>query len=694
MTAVGRATTRLDGPAKVRGAAPYAYEHDVEARAYLHAITSTVARGTVVTMDTAEAEAVDGVLTVLNAWTAPSLADTSDGEFTILQAPEVAFRGQIVGAVAAETPEAARHAASLVHVEYDEETHDTGFHVEHPAGIRPAQVNGGNDTETGEGDVDAAFAAGPAFVVDEFYSTPEEHNNPLEPHCVVAHWEPDDEVLTLYDSTQSAAGVADALAPVLGLDAGRIHVISPYVGGGFGSKGAPHAHNVLAALAAWRLPGRSIVLAVTRQQMFEFVGYRSPTVSHLRLGADADGRLVALVHDATVQTATVKEFAEQAAVPSRTMYAARNRRTSHRLVPLDVPIPFWMRAPGEAPGMFALEVAMDELAERTGIDPIELRVRNEPDVDPQSGKPWSSRRLVDCLRDGADWFGWAGRDPAPATRVEGRYLVGTGVASATYPHMYNTGSSASVRLLADDRYAVCTSAADIGTGALTALTLVAADALGVPPERIDMQIGDSALPAASVAGGSSGTVSWSSAIVAAAREFRVRHGDEPEIGATVTASTPENPALESVAAHSFGAHFAQVRVDRDTGEIRVSRMRSVFSVGRVVNPVTVRSQFLGGMTFGLSMALQEESIRDHRFGHVVTHDLASYHFPVNADIEDLDARWLDETDDAASPLGIRGAGEIGIVGSAAAVANAVWHATGVRVRQLPVHADDLLAALP
>lgn len=685
---------RIDGVEKVRGTAPYAYEHLTDAT-YLWPITATVARGRVTAMDTAAAESTEGVVTVLTIDNAPRLADTSDGDLTILQTPEVAYRGQLIGAVVAESPEIAREAAASVVVTYDGAPHDTEFRADHPNRYRPEKVNGGFEPTSESGEPDRILDDPPAgtVMVDEWYSTPEEHNNPMEPHTVVATWAPAEELLTLYDSTQSTQGVVSALAPVLGLEPAQIRVIAPHVGGGFGSKGSPHSHDVLAAMAAMRVPGRAVKFAVTRQHMFAYVGHRAPTRSRLRIAADGDGNITALIHEAHTHSAHAKEFAEQAAVSSRMMYTAPNRRTDHHVVPLDVPPPFWFRAPGEAPGMFAGEVAMDELAHAVGLDPIELRLRNEPADDPESGKPWSSRLLVRCLRDGAERFGWDRRRAEPGTTRDGRQLVGYGVAASTYPHMVNPGNEASIAYR-NGRYAVRIAATDIGTGAWTALTLIAAEALGVEPEQVDLQIGDSSLPSGSVAGGSSGTSSWGSAIVTAAQRFRTRFGDDPADGAELSAKTDENPDLKKFRIASFGAHFVEVRVDADTGEIRIPRMLGVFSIGRAINPRTVRSQLIGGMTFGISMALHEESVRDPRFGHVVTQDLAEYHVPVHADIADVDAVWLDDPDEHATPMGSRGAGELGIVGSAAAVVNAVYNATGVRVRDLPVHLDDLLEGLP
>ncbi|KUI44893.1 xanthine dehydrogenase [Mycobacterium sp. IS-1590] len=684
---IGTRVTRLDGPAKVTGTAHYAYEYAVENAAYLHPVQATIANGRITTMDTSGAEAVDGVLAVLTAFDKNRMADTSNGDLTILQGPQVNYRGQLIGAVVAETAETARHAAALVHVEYDASPHDVELRADHPKLFAPEQVNAGYPTDTAEGDAETALRDAP-IVVDQTYTTPHEHNNPMEPHACIALW--DNDTLTLWDSTQGVHVVRKELATAFGLDPAQVRVIAKNVGGGFGSKGAPHSHNVLAVMAAQRVPGRPVKFAVTRQQMFDFVGYRTPTIHHLRLGAEHDGRLASISHDVVVQSATVKEFAEQAAVPTRMMYAGANRRTSHRLAALDVPVPFWMRAPGECPGMFALEVAMDELAAACGLDPIELRIRNEPEVDPETGNPWSDRRLVECLHTGAERFGWASRDPVPGTRCEGEWLVGTGVASAVYPAMIQPGNSARIECVAPGRYTVAIGAVDIGTGTWTALSQIAADALGCELSALDLQIGDTDLPAASVEGGSSGISSWGRAIVAAAQQFRHDHGEHPEVGATTTAEAPENEEVANFGMYSFGAHFVEARVSRYTGEIRVPRMLGVFSIGRAINPATLRSQLIGGMTMGLSMALHEESVRDPRFGHVVTRDLATYHISSHADVPAIEAMWLDDVDKHSNPMGSRGAGEIGIVGSAAAVVNAVYHATGIRVRDLPVMCDALL----
>lgn len=690
---VGTGLARLDGRAKVTGTAPYAYEQPVERPAYLHLVQASIARGRVSIVDTSAAEALDGVLVVLTSANAARLASTADAELAVLQSDEVAFRGQIVAAVLAETPEVARHAASLLRVHYDEQPHDVDLRADRDDLYAPEVVNPQFPADTTQGDVDSALASA-AVTVDQTYRTAMYHNNPMEPHTTTAVW--DDGGLTLYDSTQGVHPVRDSVSKVFGLDPKRVRVIAPHVGGGFGSKGTVHAHVIAAVLAAQAAPGRAVKLAVTRQQMFSLTGYRTPTIQRVRLGADTDGRLSAIVHDVVEQTSKIKEFAEQTAVPTRMMYAAPNRRTSHRLAALDVPVPSWMRAPGECPGMFGPEVAMDELAVACQLDPIELRIRNEPDVDPESGLPFSSRNLVACLREGAQRFGWEGRDPTPRARRQGHWLVGTGVASSTYPANRMPGSTAVIEYRRDDGrltaggFAVRIGAADIGTGTWTALAQIAADALDVPVEAVRLEIGDTALPKATVAGGSSGITSWGSTIVAAARAFRDAHGNDPPDGAQAQADTPENADAERFAMHSFGAQFAEVLVNEDTGEVRVPRLLGVFATGRIINPRTARSQFLGGMTMGLSMALHEQSVMDLRTGHVVNHDLAEYHIAAHADVASIEAHWVDETDPHVNPMGSKGIGEIGIVGTAAALVNAAYHATGIRVRDLPVTADKLL----
>jgi xanthine dehydrogenase YagR molybdenum-binding subunit len=446
-------------------------------------------------------------------------------------------------------------------------------------------------------------------------------------------------------------------------------------------------------MAARAVAPRPVKLTLTRRQMFS-QSYRTPTIQHIEMGADADGRLVVLAHDSIEQTAKIKEFAENSTRSTRAMYAAPTQRTTQRLAALDVPAPAVMRAPGEAPGMFALESAIDEMAMACGLDPIEFRVRNEPEIDPASGLPFSSRHVVTCLREGARRFRWEPRDPTPRARRDHDWLVGTGVAACLYP-MFRLPCNAAVRALAGGRYRVRLGASDIGTGTWTTLTQIAADALEVAIEDVDLEIGDSDVPRSGPHGGSSGIITWGTAIVAAAEKLRWRlqsdHGGTvPPEGLEVTVETPLNPLTGKVSMYTFGAQFAEVRVNEDTGEVRVPRLLGVFDAGRIVNPKTARSQLLGGMTWGLSMALHEHSIMDPRFGHVVNQDFAGYHIAAHADVGSVEAYWLDEQDTYFDPIGAKGIGEIGIVGTAAAIANAVHHATGTRVRDLPITLDKLL----
>jgi xanthine dehydrogenase YagR molybdenum-binding subunit len=681
--AIGAAITRLDGPAKVTGTARYAFEHAYGDAAYAFLVQSTIARGRVTAVDTAAATALPGVLTVLTHENAPRLKE-AEGDLMVLQSDAVAYHGQVVAIAVAETPEVARHAAGLVAVSYAAEPPRVELRADDPRLYAPDHIMPQNVTDTFAGDVDAALAAAPVSI-DCTYTTPDEHNQPMEPHSCVARWTADG--LTIHDSNQGSHLIQAKIAQVFGLEPERVRVLSPYVGGAFGSKVFAHPP-LIAAVMASQAVERPVKIALTRQQMFALAGHRTPTIQRLRLGAERDGRMTAIAHDVVEHTATIEEFAEQTALATRMMYAAPNRRTTHRLLALDVPVPSIMRAPGETPGMFALESAMDELAIACGLDPVELRVRNEPETDPHTGLPWSSRGLVGCLREGARRFGW---DEAREPRRDGRWRVGTGVASSTYPAR-RRAATAIARAEEDGTFRFGIDAADIGTGAWTVLTQIAADELDVPVERVTVEIGDSALPKAGGAGGSMGTASWGSAIVEAARALKAKI-DEQGLPAEATGEVDTNPHAGSYSMHAFGAQFAEVRVDADTGEVRVPRLIGVFAVGRVINPHTARSQLIGGMTMGLSMALHEEAVIDPRFGHYANHDFAEYHIAVNADVQELDASWIDEEDFYVNAMGAKGIGEVGITGTAAAIANAVHHATGVRVRDLPIRPDRLLELL-
>jgi xanthine dehydrogenase YagR molybdenum-binding subunit len=691
--AVGTSHTRVEGLAKVTGAARYAGEIPFADLAHGWLVLSTIARGRISSIESEPVLAMPGVLAVLHHGNAPHLKATKgmfgpDPTVQVLQHDRVPHVGWPVALVVAETSEQAREAAEALVVSYDQEPHDIAFSSAHP-GLYAPEGSPRFPTRTEKGDVEAELAAAPV-VVDHEYTTPEEHHNAMEPHAAMARWEGGR--LEVVDSNQGAFTVAQDLAALFSLDPTSVRVRSEHVGGAFGSKGSTRPHVVLAVMAATVLD-RPVRVVLTRRQMFSLVGYRSPTAQRVRLGADSEGRLRAFDHQAACLTSTIYEFVEQSAAFGRVMYDADGHRTANRAVRLDVPTPRWMRGPGEAPGSFAVESALDELAERCGIDPIELRARNEPDAGPVSGLPFSSRNVLACFDKGARRFGWADRDPRPGVRREGRWLLGTGTAAATYP-AGTAPSTASVTAEADGTFTVRITAADIGTGARTALTQIASDALEVAPAKVRVRIADSDFGQAMIAGGSVGTSSWGWAVTAAASALREQlppNGEIPPEGIVGRSNTAEAiGALGKQERHSFGAQFAEVAVDPATGEVRVRRMLGVFAAGRIVNPLTARSQLIGGMTWGLSMALHEEAFRDQASGGHVNGDLAGYHFASNADVPLIEADWVEDPD-TYNPTGIKGVGEVGIVGAAAAIANAVWHATGVRHRNLPLRPDRVLA---
>ncbi|MEV0598144.1 xanthine dehydrogenase family protein molybdopterin-binding subunit [Streptomyces sp. NPDC050315] len=688
--AVGTAHTRVEGVAKVTGAARYAGEIPYAELAHGWLVVSTVARGRIRSIGADAVLAMPGVLSVLHHGNAPrldidyvGLLGRPDPTLAVFQDDRVPYLGWPVALVVAETSEQAREAAEALVVEYDEEPHDVAFAAGRDGTYTP------ENSAVEKGDVEAELAAS-AVVLDAEYTTPEEHHAMMEPHAAMARWE--DGRLEVVDSNQGTMWVAAELANLFSLDPTSVRVRSEHVGGGFGSKGI-RVHQVCAVMAATALQ-RPVRVVLTRRQMFSLTGYRSPTVQRVRLGADADGRLRAFAHEAQNLSSTVHEFIEPSAAVGRAMYASDAHHSVNRVVRLDVPTPTFMRAPGEAPGSFAMECALDELAEKCGVDPIALRVRNEPDAGPVSGLPFSSRNLLACFEEGARRFGWADRDPRPGVRREGRWLLGTGVAAASFPSNAMP-STAAVTAEADGTFTVRINAADIGTGARTALTQIAADALEVEPGRVRTRIADSDFGPAMIAGGSMGTRSWAWAVTGAAKELREKlalGGTVPPEGITVRSDTSEAlAALAQKERYSFGAQFAETAVDVTTGEVRVRRMLGIFAAGRIVNPLTARSQLVGGMTWGLSMALHEEAVRDAASGGHVGADLAGYHVAANADVPLIEADWVEDTD-ADDPVGIKGVGEIGIVGAAAAIANAVWHATGVRHRHLPIRPDRVLLA--
>lgn len=694
---VGQALDRVDGPQKVTGTATYALEHDIPETTYLAAVQSTIAKGRISAIDAAPVLEIPGVLAVVTHENAPRLAPVKGigeptAELAVLQQDRVSYRGQIVAAVVAETLEVARQAAAELDVRYEAESHDVRFSDDRDDLEVPALAFPITPGAVEKGDVDGALASA-AVLVDSVYSTPVTHHNTMETHSTLALW--DGDTVTLYDSSQGAHSVRAGLAQAFELPPDDIRVVSRFVGGAFGSKSWLLPPALLTVLAA-KVVQRPVHHFLTRQQMFSLAGYRSPTIQRIRLGADADGRLLALEHDAVVQTSVVHDFIEPAAVASLSMYDIANRRTRHRVARLNVPTPCPMRAPGHTPGSFALESAVDELAVACGVDPIDIRLMNEPQVSQELGYPFSSRKLVECLQDGAARFGWESGRRRPGGRRDGRWLIGTGVAVAEFPSIQMPGE-ARINALpgSSTRYEVLIDATDVGTGALTALSQVAADWLEAPLDAIELRIGDSTLPQAPNSAGSWGMSSWGSAIASTAADLRrvlaEEHGGVvPPEGLSVKGGVQFNLASGEYSMAAHGAQFAEVAVDVDTGEIKVTRMLGAFAAGTIINPKLARSQIIGGMTMGIGMALLEGSEIDLHAGHYLNNDLANYHVAANADVPAIEVLFIDEDDPHVNMIGAKGIGEVGMVGAAAAIANAVFDATGRRTRHLPIRLDELV----
>ena len=731
---VGRAIDRVDAPLKVTGKAQYAAEIPVANLTHALIVTSGVARGKLSSIDIGRAEKVAGVLRIITVENAPKLpgaktkGDPNDRLLQVLQDDEIHYSDQPIALVVADTLESAQEAAHLISPRYAATQPSVAFSRVAADIYTPKKAGPVGSAESNRGNFEGA-AKDAAVRIDQTYTTPVQNHNPMEPHALTVVWQGEDHV-TLYDTSQGIFGVKKKISALFGIPPDNVRVISRYVGGGFGCKGTPWSHLALAAMAA-RVVKRPVKLALTRQQMFSLVGHRPPTIQHLILAADRRGKLTGILHESWSETSRFDEFVEPAAVQTRMLYSCPNVTTSHRLVPLDVPTPTFMRAPGEAPGTFALESAMDELAVLLKLDPLELRLRNYAERDEGENKPWSSKSLRECYRQGAARFGWAKRHSEPRRQRDGQYLIGYGMASATYPAR-QSGSSAIARLRKDGSVLVQAGSQDIGTGTYTIMAQIAADALGLPVERVSFELGDTALPETPVSGGSQTASSTGSAVKLAALALRdkliglaiadsrsplfglkadgvsaqagelstqdglkkdalgalVERSGQPEISAQ--ASTQEKEERKKFSLHSFGAQFVEVRVDEDTGEVRVARALGAFAAGKILNPKTARSQFLGGMVWGIGFALQEHTVRDPRSGRIVTRDLADYHVPVHADIPALEVLTIDEEDPYVNEIGAKGIGEIGITGITAAIANAVFNATGKRVRDLPITLDKLI----
>jgi xanthine dehydrogenase YagR molybdenum-binding subunit len=721
---VGAPIDRVEGPLKVTGRATYAAEYAGQDKAaYGFLVQSTIAKGRITKIDTSAAERAPGVLMVLSYKNAnppqgqgPKTPDgPTSGKRGVpeLSDDHIDHYGQPIALVIAETYEEARSASHLIEAAYAP--------ADFAAEIRPlldkAITPPEQDPDTSVGDFDSGFAAAPVKI-DVTCTTPYQSHAMMEPHATIAAWEGDK--LVLHTSNQMISQGIGSVAATLRIPKEDIRMVSRYIGGGFGGKLEVWGDCILAALASRKLGGRPVKVVLTRQQMFEVTGHRPQTIQQIRLGAGPDGRLTAIAHDVWCDNNPYETFYESAAFATRTLYAGANRRTTHHLVHLDIPVGCSMRAPGEAVGLLALECAMDELAEQLGIDPIELRIRNEPSEDPEKHIPYSTRNLIPCMREGAKRFGWERRQARPALMRDGRWLVGLGMSAATRG-VFLQPSSCRITLNPDGTATARMAMTDIGTGTYTIMTQIAAEMLGLPIDKVTVLMGDTDFPPAAGSGGSFGANSAGSALYAACEALRGElakaAGVDPAkarfekghlVSGNVTKAFVELADGHSVEAtadfepgdlekrfsqQSYGAHFAEVGVDMDTGETRLRKMVGVFTAGRLLNEKTAHSQCLGGIAMGVGAALTEELVMDPRFGAYVNHDLAEYHVPVHADIPVLEVSFLPELDNKASLLKAKGLGELGICGAGAAVANAVYNACGVRIRDYPLTLDKVLKGL-
>lgn len=734
-TQIGKPVARIDGRAKVTGQARYAADFQLERQTYAVIVSATTGLGRVTGIDSAAVERLPGVVAVITHLNAARLPyqphkggiDPAVGErLHVLQDDQVRFYGQPIAVIVAETLDQAERGALALRVSYSAEKPVVDQTDAAATAIVP-RAGGRLSPDTARGNADEALKAAP-FKVDARYDTARENHNPMEPHATVARW--DGDRVTLWSKSQFVVNEQAEIAAIFGLPRENIQVISPYVGGGFGTSLRTWPHVTLAALAA-RHTGRPVKLVLTRKQMFYSTGHRPRSLQRIALGAGADGKLTSIIQEGSGETSRYEEFTEALTSATDFMYSCPNVRTSYRLVPLDTGTPNHMRGPGEAQGMFALETALDELSYALKLDPIELRRRNEPTIDEGENKPFSSRSLLQCYERGATSFGWNSRAATPGTMRDGRERIGFGVASATYPVLYNA-TGARVRLLANGIAEVEVASSDMGPGTYTSITQVAAETLGLPLDRVHFKLGRSDYPPAPPHGGSQTMASVGSAVQATCKTlqqklaetvamdkasplFQVAVGeiewtagrlsrrgqqageDFHEIvrraGAPIEAeaSVRRPPEIaEKFSMHSFGAVFVEVGIDPDVGIIRVRRALGVYGAGRIVNPHLARSQCTGGMVGGIGMALMERTALDVRDGRPVNAHMADYLLPVNLDIPRLDVEFVDELDPHVNPLGVKGLGEIALVGMAPAIGNAIFHATGVRIRTLPIRIEDVL----
>ncbi len=755
---VGQPIVRVEGREKVTGKAKYSAEFPLPGLTYGVLATSTIAKGKITSIETAAAAREPGVIAVLTHQNLPKLAktpNTPEGKkdtgsqmgFMPLTSDEIFYAAQPVALVVADTLDHAIHAAKLVKVTYQQAEPIASFHDPKAELFDPQKIQDGKaDGHTRRGDARGAFA-GSAIQLTATYNHPVYNHNPLEPGSTTALWEAPDR-LTVYESTQGVTRTQSTLSAMLGLPREQVRVITKYLGGGFGCKGSTWPHTILTVQAA-KTVGRPVKLMLTRPQMFTSMGHREDQAQTVQLGATADGKITSIVHTKTATTSPWDNYTESNSKILDMLYATPNFEATYQLARANVMTSTFMRAPGEAPGSFAIECSMDDLAYKVGVDPLEIRLRNYAEHDYSTGHPWSSKSLKQCYARGAELFGWSKRNPTPGATRDGRYLVGMGMATASYP-VHSSQGTARARLYADGHAVVQSGATDLGTGTYTVMTQVAADALGLPLDKVRFELGDTQLPTAPNSGGSVAAGTVSSSVYLAAQDvwqklikmavldkksplYKAKPGDvatekgrlflkkDPKKGEAfgdlmkradmtdiegmaqgkygagyeaASAAANADPAHKDEAAqhamHSFGAHFCEVRVDMDLGTIRVSKWVSVMGAGRVLNAQTARSQIIGGAIFGIGSALMEETVRDQNFSRYTNADLAGYHVPVNADIPNMTVEFVEEHDPFINAMGVKGIGEISMVGVAAAVGNAVFHATGKRLRDLPLTPDKVL----
>jgi xanthine dehydrogenase YagR molybdenum-binding subunit len=714
---IGEGRDRVDGRPKVTGQARYAAENNLDNLVHAVVVMSTIPAGTITAIDTAAAKKVPGVLTVMSHLNAPKLnfpgsagggrnetggptrspsgggaapggppaGNYAEPKLIPFQSNAVYYTGQQIAVVVADTLEHATHAASLVKVTYDAATPRTDMQALRAEAI--VKPPGPQSQAFTKGDPEAAFADAPVKI-DQVYRTPYQHHNMLEAHSVVAAW--DGEQLTLHDSAQNIFATRQTLSRAFEVPLQNVRVLSPYVGGAFGAKGSAWPHVLIGVMAA-RAVKRPVKLWLPRRQLFFTNGHRPETEQRVALGATADGKLVSVIHDCICQGNAVNDYNERPTRPTRTLYATPNMYAVHKVVELNVSSGTYMRAPGENPGGFALESALDELAWKLNVDPVELRLINHADVNPSDGKPWSSKSLKECYARAAERFGWANRKREPRSMRDGRTLIGYGMATATYP-AHRAPASAKAVLNADGTVVISSGSHEMGCGTATIMAQVAADALGIPASRVQFLYGDTTLPTAPISAGSMTASSVGAAVHEVALALKKRMAESTERPLEVRVDSKPEESAQQYSMHAFGAHFAEVGVDQDLGIVRVRRMVSAFAAGKVLNAKTARSQYLGGIVQGISAALMEQTHFDKRpsIASFTNVNLGEYLVPVHADIRNLDILFVEENDPYVNPIGAKGIGEIGIVGVMPAIANAVYHATGKRIRDLPITIEKLL----